>query len=354
MAALDCLDTLVGLAAEAPSCFVDPEPEGFATSDSGYFIIDSEFGLRIIEACEIEGWTVLERARNKGILQFKTGLSAALRTRYGSAISPFSGLIGKIEGTTPRAASNARVGLRIRVRRMVKGGKIVLKKAFLGLDTSGNYAVSVTSNDPLFTEPTPVTVAAVANTYGSGTSLGLIELPMWSASCPETYLEYFVSIPLSGAMPLNNKLTCCGNSQGWAQHLDVAGFNTDSDTPTTGNFTSAAFGMVLDAYLSCGELDWLCGLEEINGYYAQSVVARTIQFAGAAAAIDELINTYKINVCTHYNQDEMNSRRNWLLKQYAENIMWLAANVPQGATGCFNCHPQKAFHRTAQITTYGR
>lgn len=351
MAALDCLDTLIGLAPESISCFDDPEPEVFATSDSGYYIVDSEFGLRIIEACTIEGWAILERARAKGLLQFKTDLSAALRTRYGSAISPFSGLIGKIEGTAPRAAPNARVGLRIRIRRMVKGGKIVLKKAYLGLDTSGTYAVTVTSNDPLFTSPTPVNVAAVANTYGAGTSLSLIELPMWSASCPDNYLEYYISIPLSGAQPLNNKLTCCGNSPGWMQHMDVSGFNTDSDTPTTGNFTSAAFGMVLDAYLSCGELDWLCGLEEINGYYAQSVAARTLQFAAAASAIDELINTYKINVCTHYNQDEMNSRRNWLVKQYAANIEWLAANVPQGATGCFNCHPSKAFHRSAQITT---
>lgn len=351
MAALDCLDTLIGLAPESISCFDDPEPEGFATSDSGYYIVDSEFGLRIIEACTIEGWTILERARAKGLLQFKTDLSAALRTRYGSAISPFSGLIGKIEGTAPRAAPNARVGLRHRIRRMVKGGKIVLKKAYLGLDTSGTYAVKVTSNDPLFTEPTPVDVTAVANTYGAGTSLALIELPMWSASCPDNYLEYYISIPLSGAQPLNNKLTCCGNSPGWMQHMDVSGFNTDSDTPTTGNFTSAAFGMVLDAYLSCGELDWLCGLQEINGYYAQSVVARTLQFAAAASAIDELINTYKINVCTHYNQDEINSRRNWLVKQYSANIEWLAANVPQGATGCFNCHPSKAFHRSAQIIT---
>lgn len=349
MAALDCLDTLVGLAPNSISCFVDPEPAAFDTSDSGYYIVDAEFGLQIIEACEVEGWTILTRAREKGILQFKTDLSAALRTRYGSAISPFSGLIGKVEGATPLSVTKARAGLRIRIRRMVKGGKVILKKAYLGVDTTATYDLKVTSNDPLFTEPAEVELSATANQYGSGTTLGLIELPMWSATCPDSYLEYYISYPLAGAAPLNNKLTCCGNSQRWAEHLDVSGFNSDSDTPTTGNFSSSAYGLALDAYLSCGELDWVCELAEVNGFHAESVVARAIQFASAIAAIDELINTYKINVCTHYNQDEMNSRRNAIRNHYSTNIEWLAANVPQGATGCFNCHPSKRFNKTAQL-----
>lgn len=349
--ALACLDTLVGLSPASIGCFVDAEPADFDTSDSGYYILDSEFGLTIAEACEIEGWTLLEAAREKGILQFRTDLGAALRARYGSAISPFSGLVGKLDSTATVAASFDRAGLRLRVRRMVKGGKIVLKKAYIGVNTTGTYAVSVTSNDPLFTEPTPVNVSATANQFGSGTTLGLIELPMWSDSCPDTWLEYFVSFPLDGALPLNNSLGCgCGRSKNaWAEHLEVAGFNSDSDTPDTGAFSSKAYGLVLDAYLSCGEMDWLCDLAESNGDYALQVAARTLQFAEAIAAIDALVNTYKINVCTHYNQDEMISRRNFLAKSYANNIAWIAANVPQGATGCFACRPEKRFNKTAQL-----
>lgn len=346
---LACLDTLVGLAPTAPTCFVDAAPDGFDTSDSGYYIIDPEFGLNIMEACEVEGWGILQRAKAKGILQLKADLGASLRTRFGSSISPFSGLIGKLQGTTAVSVSLDRAGLRLRVRRMVKGGKIVLKRAFIGVNTTGSYSLSVTSNDPLFTEPTPVAVPATANQYGSGTSLGLIELPMWSESCPDDYLEYFVSYPLGAALPLNNKLTCCGNGAAWLQHLDVAGFNSDSDTPDSANFSSSAYGLVLDAYLSCGELDWICELAESNGDYALQVAARTLQFAMAIPAIDELINTYKINVCTSYNQDEMNSRRNFLSKSYNTNIAWLAANLPQGSTGCFSCRPEKRFHRTAQL-----
>lgn len=351
MAALDCLETIVGLSANSISCFVDAKPEGFSTSDSGYYIIDPEFGLNIAEACEIEGWSLLERARARGILQFKTDLSAALRTRFGTAISPFAGLIGQLKNTGTKSAANDRAGLRLRVLRQVKGGKIVLKKAHIGVNTTGNYAVSVTSNDPLFTEPTPVNVAATANTWGAGTDLGLIELPMWSASCPETYLEYFISFPLAGALPLDNKISCgCGSTkEGWKQQIDASGFNSDSDTPLTGAFSGAAYGLVLDVYFGCGELDWLCQLEEWNGDYNQQVTARTLQFAQAVAAIDELINSYKINVCTSYNQDEMNSRRNWLAKSYANNIAWIAANVPPGATGCFACRPEKKFHKTAQL-----
>jgi len=346
-----CLDTLVGLAPASIPCFVDPEPEGFDTSDSGLFIVDAQFGLNIIEACEAEGWGILEAARAKGILQFKTDLSAALRSKYGTAISPFAGLIGQLKNTGTKSAPNARAGLRLRVLRQVKGGKIVLKKAFVGVNVTGTYAVSVTSNDPLFTEPAAVNVAATANAWGSGTALGLIELPMWSASCPYDYLEYYISFPLASALPLANEVSCgCGGTkEGWKQHLDVSGFNSDSDTPITGGFSASAYGIVLDAYMTCGELDWLCELAQYNGDYAQQVAARTLQFAQAIPAIDTLINTYKINVCTHYNQDEMNSRRNFLQESYATNINWLAANLPPGITGCFDCRPEKRFYKTAQI-----
>ncbi len=352
--ALECLETLVGLAPTAPSCFVDAEPDGFATTTSGYHILDPEFGLSIVEACEVEGWTVLEAARAKGILQFKTDLSAALRTRFGSAISPFDGLVGKIQSTGTTTAPNDYAGFRIRLRRMVKGGKIVLKKAYIGVNATDTYAVSVTSNDPLFTEPASVNVVATANTFGAGTSLDLIELPMYSDSLPYDYLEYYISFPLDGALPLNNKLNCCGRSAAWAQHMDVTGFNSDSDTPNAdysgnSNFSSNAYGLALDLYLSCGELDWICDLGYTNGYHMTQVVARTLQFAQSIAAIDRLIMSYKVNVCTHYNQAEMVSRRNFLNESYANNVAWIAANLPTGVTGCFNCNPKSAFHRTAQL-----
>lgn len=353
MAALDCLTTMVGLAPSDISCFSDPAPDGFATSTSGHYIVDPEFGLKVIEACEVEGWAVLARARAKGILQLKTDLSAALRSRYGSAISPFSGKIAELKSTGTRSASNDYAGQRYRVRRQIKGGKIVLKTAFLGVNTSGNYSLSITSNDPLFVSPTPVVVAATANTFGTaGQTLALTELPMWSDSCPYDYLEYYISFPLASALPLNNKISCgCGGSkEEWTKHLEVSGFNLDTQTPSTGgSFTSAAMGIVIDAYLSCGELDWLCELSEWGGDSMARVVARTLQFAQAIAAIDELALTYKLNVCTHYNQAELMSRRNWLAESYVNNVKYIAANVPKGATGCFNCHPSKSFHRTPQL-----
>lgn len=352
--ALECLETLVGLAPASVSCFVDPEPDDFDTSDSGYYILDPEFGLNVIEACEVEGWAVLTRARAKGILQFKTDLSASLRNRYGSAISPFSGKIAELKNNGTKSVSNDYGGLRLRVRRQIRGGKIILKTVFLGVNTSDDYDVTITSNDPLFTSPTPVTVTATANTFGtSGESLALAELPMWSDSCPYDWLEYYISYPLAVALPLNNKISCgCGGSkEGWKEHLDVSGFNLDTQTPATGgSFTGAAYGLVVDAYLSCGELDWICEVTEWVGRYAFEVAARALQFAQAVAAIDELAITYKLNVCTHYNQAELMSRRNYLAESYATNIKWLAANVPKGATGCFACKPGGAtFHRTAQL-----
>lgn len=352
MAALDCLETLVGLAPESVSCFSDPEPSGFDTSASGYYIIDPEFGLKVIEACEVEGWAVLTRARSKGILQFKTDLSAALRTRYGSSISPFSGKIGQLKSNGTQSAPDTYAGQRYRLRRQIKGGKLILKTAFLGVNTTGSYSLSVTSNDPLFVAPTPVAVAATANQFGAGTTLSLIELPMWSDSCPYDYLEYYISYPVGAAVPLNNKISCgCGaGKEPWTKHFDVSGFNGTTQTPSeSGNFSSMAYGLVLDAYLSCGELDWLCELSEWGGDYMARAAARTLQFAQAVSAIDELAMTYKITVCTHYTQSELMSRRNFLAESYATNVKWIVANLPTGATGCFACKPTQSFNRTPQL-----
>jgi len=236
---LTCLDTIIGLSAVSHDCFTDNEPDGFDTSDSGYYLTDQDYGLTLMDGSAVEGWTILENARTQAIREFQTDLLAAIRDRFDSSVSPFNGYVGKLKSTGTKTVSSDYLGIRIRSRRQ-KGLRLVLEKCLLGLNTSGTYAVSITSNDPLYVAPASLNVVHVANTFNGTVWPSGVSLPLWSESCPDDYLEYYISFDRNGALPLNNSLTCCGNKrQDWANHFLAAGFSADTQTPeTTGSFSS--------------------------------------------------------------------------------------------------------------------
>jgi hypothetical protein len=123
----------------------------------------------------------------------------------------------------------------------------------------------------------------------------------------------------------------------------------DDDNGTGGMFGNQANGFVLDGYLTCEELDWICELEELNGYYLLDVVARAIQMRGAAISISALIDTIQVNPCTGYQFESLNTRRAYLNKRYADYVDWIAQNMPSGVTQCFTCKPEQKFHKNKML-----
>jgi hypothetical protein len=348
MSSLACFDSLIGLSKVAYSCFTDTEPVDFDESDSGYHLTDTDFGLTVIEQCALEGWTLLQAAKEQAVMELKTDLRAALRERYDGGISPFSGLIGQITSTGTVSVSKDFLGLRIRTRNQ-KGAKLVLKKLYLGLNLSGTYSISITSNDPLFVSPSPVSVVYVAGSFQAATLTPVIELPLFSRSCNDQYLEYYLSFERNGASPLNNKITCCGAKPGWMNHVTVSGFAASDDIASDGNISGIGHGLAIDGYMACEELDWLCEAEELGGYHIKDVLARCVQQRGAAIAISALIDTLQVNPCTGYQLENLNSKRSYLNKRYSENVTWISQNMPSGVTNCFTCKPERMFHRSHQI-----
>jgi len=343
---LSCFDTLIGLSKVNYPCFNDAAPAGYNTSDSGYHLTDPDHGLTIIEACAFNGWALLQSAKEQAILETKSELRAALRDRYDSAVSPFSGVICQLTKSGYQAASKSFLGLRIRAKKQ-KGAKLVLKKIYLGMSVAGNYTVTVTSNDPLFVSPTPVVVTiATANTMTVRVLSAQIELPLFSRTCEDAHLEYYLSFARNGALPVNNKVTCCGARPGWTNHISVSGFEATDNLATDGQFTSMAFGMAVDGYLACEELDWLCEARELGAYHLADVIARAQQMRGAAIAISGLIDEFSVNPCTGYQLESLNARRSYLNTRSMELLTWISQNVPFGITECFICKPQGSFNRS--------
>ena len=347
--ALTCLDTLVGLSKTEYACFTDAVPDTFNTSDSGYHLTDTDYGLTVSEQCSLNGWTMLQSALDQAVMEFKTDLRAKLRERFDPRLSPFRGEIGKRKSTGTITVTKDYIGVRIRVKQQIKGAKFVFKKIYVGLNTSDDFSIAVTSNDPGFTEPAPVDITTVANTFASATTS--IELPLWSYSQfdPGEYLEYYLTIPRGAAKPLNNTFSCCGSHPDWMKYFWADGMGADDAYATGGTFGNQANGFVLDGYLTCEELDWICELEELNGYALLDVAARAIQFRGAAVAISAMLDTIQVNPCSGYQFENLNSRRGYLNGRYSDFLTWIADNMPSGVTDCFTCKPEKKFHTTKML-----
>lgn len=346
---LNCLNTLVGLSATDYACFTDTQPADFDESTSGFYLTDTDYGLTVSEQCETDGWTMLTAARTQAIKEFKSDMRAALRQMYKQAIPNFSGLIGKLKHTAAvTTVTGTHVGVRFRVTRMKSGAYLTINKIYLGLNASGSYTLKIRSNDPLFSNPADVTLTATANAFSGNTLADAIDLPLWSRTCPDDYLEYYFTIERGSAKPLNNTFTCCGNTPVWMQFVKADGVQATSVNADNAYYFTEAQGFAFDAFLQCADLDWVCEVQEINDYATLDVVARAIQFRGAAIAISALLDNIQVSPCTGYQAENLNAKRNWLNKRYSENINWLAVNLPTGVTDCFRCKDEKVF-KNAQI-----
>ncbi len=350
---LACLDTLVGLSPDEHACWTTDPPSGYGTSGSGYYLTDQDYGVTVMDGSEVDGWGILTAAREQAVREVKTDLLALIMARFDSALYPFNGWVGKLKHTgTNSAADGAYIGLRIRARRQ-KGVVLVLDEVRLGLDTAGPHSVTVASNDPLFVAPAALSVAHSANAFeGDSWPSGGVSLPLWTETDETDWIEYYVAIERGSAAALNNKLWCCAAAPEWRGHFEVAGFSADSAAPeTAGAFSSMGNGMAIKAHLTCQNLDWLCELEQLNGYYLSDVLARAIQQRAAAIVCAALLETPGIAVGSGFNAKVLIDRRNFLNPKSAEKLQWIAENLPaKGVTDCFKCKPSKLFH-TSKILT---
>jgi hypothetical protein len=340
--ALTCLNTLVGLSKTEFECFSDDAPEGFDTSTSGYHLTDPDYGLAVIDQCQLAGWTMLQTAKAQAILEVQNELRAILREKYPSSFIPFTGEVGKRKSTGVIQMRKDKAGIRILVPRQRRDMYFVLKEIWLGLDTSGSKSLVFDSNDDLFSQA-GLSVACVADTFVKATQDGDIEIPLWTETELDDHLQYFISTDVNGENPLNNVIECCGSSPSWKSTLNIAGFQSDVTAPASGSFSTYAHGFILKGYLKCNELDWICSAEELAGFHLKDVLARTIQFRGAAIAHSMLVETLKVNPCTGYNLEAMYAKRASLNKRSSENLHWLGENITDGLSGCFKCKPENFF-----------
>lgn len=345
---LACLDKIIGLSSKDYACFTDTKPDDFNESSSGYFVTDPDYGVEVIEGCEVAGWTLLTNARAMAIRDFKTDLAAKLRDYFDKGMVQFKGFIGELRSAGIALPTKPYIGHQYKPVQM-RGVKLVIKNFYVGLDTAGTYPIKIRSNDPTWTPPADVSaVIATGNTFTKITPSAPIDIPFWSDAIDEDF-DFKIVLERNGANPLLNVFQCCGSKPAWMKYMTASGI--EATTPEGDGITtnSSAEGLVIDGYLTCEELGWICDLSELNGLDVLDLVARTIQFRSGALAIADMVTRQEINLCTLYNLEALQTKRNWNNKQYANNVAWIAQNLPAGVTDCFTCRPEETFYKTDLI-----
>lgn len=356
----DCLQNIVGLTDKDCGCYEADKPEGFDSlnlSSSGYFITDPEFGFPVMEEIDLTGgcgdgtiWEKLIRAREKALLAFRTDLSAAMASRYRNKLQTKETILGKLEATTSSDVSSAYAGLGL-YPKPFRDAKFILEAVYLGLNVATDVTFHITSNMKDISGVTPFTdqTFTLTTVAGKFTRKALdtpLEMPFFSKYNSQN-LRYYVAYEVpEGAKVLANKFYCCGNRPSWFNFMGITGFQYDSleDIPVGGSFP---YGMALEGYFSCDEIDWLCRMDTLAGYTTESVVGRAIQHKAAAILISDILASSKINRFTLKPKEELWGRRKYLNGEYTNAVQWIASNLPPEATDCLECQPQSGFRKSS-------
>lgn len=347
---LSCLDTLVGLSSRDCNCTSGSRPSGYATSDSGYYLDDREYGFPVQDALlatqdcgEDSIWAMLSTARSQAIRDVKLDMQQALTDRRESRVINWRGTIAKAESTGYNSTTSGESGIQIRPRYRLKDASFVVKAIWLGLDTTRVVTVNFSSNDGSFTNAS----GACNATAGQWVRTALdtpVTLPMHSIA--RTDVKYNIHFDLDGAKAYNNRMYCCRTPQ-WMAHVDAFGILDSSFNDDTIYSSNYAGGMAVEGYFTCNKLDWICDVEEMNGLDFRDLMARCIQYKGAVKLMSMVLESGKVNYYTLLDREGLERRRSRLQKMYMEYILWVAQNMPSNVTSCWGC--DKAAPRIAPI-----
>lgn len=351
-----CLENLVGVTAKECDCIDGTKPANFSTlnaSTSGYYIdefLDVRQEVFAALECEknVDLFTKIAGIRDAAQKKMQTDLQAALLSFYTKRVTPFKGEIGQRLANRDQQIPNRYNGMTLCPQRL-RDAKLTLTGLFVGFnqgianDAASQFDVTIASNNPDWTTQT-VTVNRVAGVFNKFVFTTPLELPFHSPVCYDEHgLQYYIYYDkndLGTASPLQNKLYCCGSRPEWLTHITAGGFSVNTIEEMKCCSNEWAYGLVLEGYVTCDNLEWICNLPELNGLDFQDVIARTIQAKATVDLAQFILDSNNINQYTILNREQLYGKRSKYTKEYSNLIHWIATNVNDqlySLTGCYKC-----------------
>lgn len=348
---MPCIDNIIGLTDMDTSCY-GTKPGDWATqnaSDTGYYLTDPQHGFPALDqqyanlpAGMTTVWDMLIRARAKAIVKFRTDLAAAIRNLNFQRV-PDRVTIGKVKDSSVQWSTNDFMGIEL-APQPIRYSSFFMTHIYLGLDTSGAIDVKIASNEEDFTDTSifseqTESITAVANTFVRHTLGSEIELPLYSNIRTQD-LRYRVYYEPSGEKPINNSFYCCSDRPNWKKVMDAYGFSVNATRWAAKDFKgngTGGHGLAIEGYFKCDVTAFLCDLDNIGGEDVKDVVGTTILNMASSMLISDILDSGKVNRYTSKPKEELWGRRTRHDNVAAQNIMWIANNLPRAATDCLTC-----------------
>jgi len=340
----DCLTTLIGITPAECPCFEGIDA-GYTDSDSGYYLTDPLYGIPNLSAvlatraqCEPADNTVyntLNEARQSAIRDIRTDLMTAL-SRFREGAGAWRGVIAKNRAVTGTVNSLGKNGTQLYSTRRLIDASFVITDLFIGANFTGTVDVKFESNHRTFTQA-DITCNTVAGTFEQNMLVTPVTIPLYDAAEQELFYNLYWE-PTGVQKPLTSSIWCCGGPGAWAKFVQVGGFNLATLEERTLYRSSTASGILIGGYISCAKLDFICNLDELNGYDWKELLGRTLLFKSAIYAFSQMISSDQVNLQTLLNAEQAGKRMKELSEAYATNIEYIAKSLPTGFSGCWGCN----------------
>lgn len=352
----DCLDNLIGIAADDCECFAGIA-EDYTVSDSGFYLTDPLYGIPNLNAILASAstcasgdggvWDILNNSKQSGIRDLRADLTSAL-TRYREPVGAWRGVAAKeLRPQSATITAAGKNGVQVYSHKRLIDMAFVVTELYVGSNLTGTVDVKFESNNPDFTQA-DITCNTVAGTFAKNTLDTEVRLPLYAPAEERLFYNLYWE-PGVGERPLSGRLTCCGGGAAWSKFVEIGGFNlADIDTYTR-YASSSGCGVLLGGYISCNRLDFICNLDQLNGYDWKRLLGRTLLFRSAINAIAAMASSDNINRYTLLGAEQAGKRMNDLTTAYNTNIEYIAKSLPTGFSGCWGCN--KSDFKISKIRT---
>lgn len=340
---LECLDNLVGLVDSPCACYDGSKPVDFDTlnaSTTGLYLnqevpsLDGLFGSLDCSGDNI--FTELVSIRRRTLDTIARDLPVALLKTLKSSVPVFDGEIGERTATSTRPV-NTFAGIQIRPRPR-RDGFFVIEGIYAGSQSGGAKDVTIRSNDPDFADQ----IESI--TFGTGVfqynALDTpLRLPMFSTALYTDPLRYAFFYDATADQPLANKFWCCGSGPAYTRTIQPGGMDhSNADNFVAVNYDGrVANGLVLKGYFTCDNLEWMCDMTARVGETIKNTIASAKVYKGGELLAQTMLDSRNVNAIKLLGEKGLYATRNRLKKQYEDNIMWVAHNIPANVSGCYEC-----------------
>lgn len=349
---ISCLTPVVGLSKTVCPCSDTDRPGTAADSLSGYYATDQMNGIPInflgaATDCTTGGiWDMLADTRDEAVRQFVADLSVEFAKNYAPIYPAFKGEIGKKEVGTGLTTAKSKAVLQIQSKK--KPATMKLLGINIYSTVAGSFTLSLHSESNTATAVATKTQAIVTGWNNVRfTTPQLIDLYDQSV---EYGTRYFLSWNIAEVGYIrSNRVGCnCGGYDNtFSNFVTVTGFSANDVSDVTDdiaiNHGGVALGATIEANISCGLGNFLCGLDfdTFDASAMDWIIAQTLQHGNTMHLSQAFIQSQRVNQYTLYSAEVIYQKREHAQREYLNGLRFIAENMPEEALQCFKCRNER-------------